>query len=473
MDRPNVLLVLIDQLRRDGLGCYGDPVTQTPAMDWLAVHGARFVNCVSTHPVCSPYRATLQTGQYAHRHGVTVNNLPIDTALPSLADSFNAAGYHTAYFGKAHWWDSGKPGFYPERARLRYQQWWGYNRGHYHWDAPDFDEDGRLTHRYAGQWAPAVMTDRALELLTGEHDRPWFCQLNLGPPHNATMDAEYADPENRARMARVNHARGFGIPDEIMDEMAADDPRVVTWFPQHLAGRLVPEQYLEPYEEERFEDRPDVPEELRALNRACRREYSAMTQAVDDQVARLLKALHERGGLEKTLVIVTSDHGDHLGAHGVPRGKSSPYQAAWRVPLLIAGPGVEASRVATDLVSTVDLTPTICDLAGVAPPPATPGLSLAESARGAAVGQPEVLVGLADWRTLVTDRWAYTARLAAGAKPAEAPRELRPQMLIDHGADPYDLENRLQAEPTEATELHARLLAKLRAVGDPILEAGG
>ena len=80
----------------------GDDVTQTPHMDALAARGTRFQECMSMHPVCSPWRATLQTGHYAWTHGVERNNLPIDTSLPSLADVFNAANYHTAFYGKAH-----------------------------------------------------------------------------------------------------------------------------------------------------------------------------------------------------------------------------------------------------------------------------------------------------------------------------------------------------------------------------------
>ena len=183
----------------------------------------------------------MQTGQYAWRHGVQVNNQRIDTSLPSLADAFNAAGYCTAFYGKAHWWDSGKPGYYPEEARLRYQEWWGFNRGHYHWDTPDFDAAGNHTHRFAGRYEPEVQTDKAIEFLSRQWDKPWLLQLNWGPPHNASMDHDYNDAATRDRMRAVNQERGWQISDDVMNHVAPDDSRPVSEFPQSLTGRLLPD----------------------------------------------------------------------------------------------------------------------------------------------------------------------------------------------------------------------------------------
>lgn len=451
ISHPDVLLITIDQLRRDGLGCYGDPVTRTPRLDALAAAGTRFTHCVSTHPVCSPWRATLQTGHYAWRHGVRENNQRIDTSLPSLADAFNAAGYFTAFYGKAHWWDSGKPGFYPGAPRLRYQDWWGYNRGHFHWDTPDFRDDGTETHAYAGRYEPTVTTDRALDFMARDHGRPRLLCLNYGPPHNASMDADYADPTARALMRRVARARGWPISDEILDRMTADDPPLVTHFPQHLSGRLLPEPYLGLYRESDFPDRPDIPEAERDLVAAMRREYSAMTTSVDEEIGRLL----ERVDLSRTVVIVTSDHGDHLGAHGLRRGKASPLQAAWRVPLLIAGPGIAAGAVDDALVSAVDLLPTCCALAGVAPPEGLPGIDV----RGGTPRQ-EVLVGLGTWRCLVTRRWSFAMELRQGA--------WHTRHLIDLAADPWDLNDLQHSETNICQHLQEELLAQMRQAGDPL-----
>jgi arylsulfatase A-like enzyme len=450
--RPDVLIIVVDQLRRDGLGCYGDPITRTPHLDALAAAGTRFTNCISCHPVCSPWRATLQTGHYAWRHRVQVNNQRIDTSLPSLADAFNQAGYHSAFYGKAHWWDSGKPGFYPKEARLRYQEWWGYNRGHYHWDTPDFDENGTETHAYAGRYEPTVTTDRACAFLDKPADQPRLLCCNYGPPHNASMDAEYADTVNRAVMSRVARERGWPIDDRILDAMASDDPPVVSHFPQHLSGRLLPEAYLGLYRESDFADRPDIPAAERDLVAAMRREYSAMTTSVDDEIGRLLRQVD----LDRTLVVVTADHGDHLGSHGRRRGKASHLQAAWRTPLLIAGPGVTAGAVDDRLVSGIDLLPSICGMAGVRPPNGLPGIDLSSGAR-----REQALIGLGNWRALVDETYCYAA-----AKDDEG---WHCRHLINLDDDPWDLDDRQNAEPERAQAMHAAMLTMASAAGDPLL----
>ena len=445
----NVLVIVIDQLRRDGLGCYGDPITRTPAMDALAARGTRFTNCISTHPLCSPWRASLQTGRYAWHHGVQANNQRIDTSLPSLATIAQADSRHTAFFGKAHWWDSGKPGFYPPQARLGYQSWWGYNRGHFHWDTPDFDDHGRLTHAYAGHYEPTVATDRALDFIQAQAARPWLLCLNYGPPHNATLDAAYADGRTQDRIRRMVRARAWPIDDRILAATGDDDPPLVSHVPQHLVDRLVPEPCLGLYREDDFPDRSDIPASERALTAAMRREYSAMTTSVDDEIGRLLADID----LDRTLVVVTADHGDHLGAHGRRRGKASHLQAAWRTPLLMAGPGLAAGTVDQRLIGAIDLLPTICALAGLNPPPGLPGRDLAHQ-------RHQALIGLGTWRALVTPHHCLAAQ--------HGPKGWQPLQLSDLDQDPWDLHDRREAEPALTAELQQELLARLQEAGDPL-----
>ncbi len=464
MNAPNVLLVTADQLRRDGLGCYGDPVTQTPSFDRLAAEGVRFTGCISNHPACSPWRATLQTGQYAHVHRVMRNNLPIDTTLPTLADAFNAAGYHTAFYGKAHWWNCGKPGFYTEEPRLRFAEWGGFNRGHYHWDAPDFDDEGNLTHAYAGRYAPEVETDKAIDFFKRRHGKPWLLQLNWGPPHNATMDDEYADNANRERMKRLNTSLGFGIAEKIMDSRSDDDPEIVGHFPQYLSGKLVPQQYLDRYDIGDFPDRPDIAASDRTLVAHMRKEYSAMTTSIDDQMGRLLRALDETGQASNTIVLFTSDHGDYLGNLGRHRGKGGPFQASWRTPLIVRAPGCDPGRTSNALIAGIDLLPTVCAMAGIPRDRSRlPGVDFSSRLRREAPSQEEVMVGLGNYRSLVTPEWSYAAHLLSD--------HLEPWHLFRHADDPWDLNDLVDTEAEIRNRLHRRLLARLQEIRDPLLSA--
>ena len=102
MERPNILLILTDQLRKTGLGCYGNPDVQTPVLDALCRDGLRFDNSVSSAPVCAPYRTTLQSGLYPHQHGVRGNGDLFSPCFKGLAEYFNEAGYETCFVGKSH-----------------------------------------------------------------------------------------------------------------------------------------------------------------------------------------------------------------------------------------------------------------------------------------------------------------------------------------------------------------------------------
>ena len=186
-----------------------------------------------------------------------------------------------------------------------------------------------------------------------------------------------------------------------------------------------------------------------------RREYSAMTTSVDDQLARLLDTLDATGQRDNTIIVITADHGDHLGAHGHARGKASPLQAAWRTPLLIAGPGVTANATSDQLVSAIDLFPTVCGLAGVAAPKQLPGRDLNQGQQ-----HQSVLIGLQQWRCLVTDRYSYAVQRDGDT--------WRCRHLIDHQADPWDLHDLQNEQPELCQHLHGLLVTQATSANDPL-----
>lgn len=470
--RPNVFLILADQHRWNALGCYGNLEVLTPHLDAMAAGGVRFTHSVSASPICAPFRATLQTGRYVHQHGVTRNNVPLDPTSKSLADYFNGAGYESCYIGKCHWYDEQRPGYVPEEERLRWRHWHGFNRGHYTFDAPTFDAEDRLTHAHRGRYEPEVHTDQALAFIDDHARTPWIVQLNWGPPHTATMDYLHARPEVAARVERLNAELGFGL------QLEALEGHPESWFPQSLVGELVPDTYLEMYPRDRLTLQPNVHEELEAVTRYYYQEYYAMVTSLDDEVRRIMAHLDNRGLSDRTIVVYTSDHGDVLGSHTHPgrvaheeqgtgvnkgRGKGVPLQNAYRTPLIVWGPGHVRSGSTTDaLVNSVDLLPTLLELAGLSPDPDLPGLSQASwCLTGSGQKQADVMLGLADWRAIYDGRYFYSMKVDGG--------RLEPLALIDTHEDPYDLNN-LLLEPRQhrgrIDDLQARLIQRMKAEAD-------
>jgi arylsulfatase A-like enzyme len=459
---PNILIVLTDQLRWSALGCYGNPDVRTPTLDQMASEGVRFSSCVSVSPVCAPFRCTLQTGLYPHQHGVVKNNMHLDQSLKSMADYFIESGYTTGYIGKAHWYSDDKPGYIPPGERLRWQYWHGHNRGHYHFDTPTFDPSGTRTHDYKGTYEPHVQTDLAIDFIRRNRNRRWALQLNWGPPHNATMDRAYQDPLTLQRLRHLNRELGFGLPEDIFTPRRLDDPRLVGRFPQHLVDKLLPQRYLDLYSLQKLILQPNVEPGMARLARYFYLEYYAMVTSLDEQLASLRQALGNMGLDRETIIVFTSDHGDMLGSHGVIRGKGKPYQNAYRTPLLVWGPDwIESDTVVDAPLNSVDLLPTILDLAGIRWDPDLPGKSQADWCRGVdGERQADVLLGYGDWRAVFDGRYFYALR-------AEQQTAI-PVHLIDTQNDPFDLDNLLMTVDGQDmhTTFHDRLIQSLKAVND-------
>ena len=466
-DRPNILIVLADQHRRDAMGCYGNDQVHTPRFDDMARKGVRCNNGVSASPVCAPFRATLQSGLYAHQHGVVQNHVPLpsDTGRPMLAERFAAAGYNTCYLGKAHWNGADKPGFVPPERRLGWRHWRGHNCGHDQYDWPVFDDRGNRRHDHAGVYEPTAQTDYALDWIRGRDDTPWLMQLNWGPPHNATMNDRYAAPDVRREMKRLNRELGLGLSDRVLDDDRPDDPLPVVWFPQHLTGPLVPREHLDRYDPDAIALPPNVPESMRNLARHMLREYYAMVTSLDREMGRLLDHFADRRGGRDTIVLYLSDHGDFVGSHGRGRTKGAPYQCAFRTPLLAWGPNRIAAGAVTDaVVNSVDLLPTLLDLAGL-PGDADPGVSQAAAlTRGGAPEREPALLGMWGWRSLFDGRRCLSLEKGEDDEIT--------QRLIDVVEDPHDLHD-LCGDPAHAdraASMRRELEERLRREGDAFLE---
>ena len=461
--RPNILILLADQHRAESMGYSGCADIRTPNFDRMARQGANFTHCVSTYPVCSPYRACLQTGLFGHHNGVVWNEEDIDTSLPNLAGCFSDAGYATAYFGKCHWHGaiSANSIYTPPEFRLGWEHWVGWQNGHHDHDMPTFDGGGNQRHEYAGQFVPEVQTRLLMEWVEQQGDEPWIAQVNWGPPHNISPTA--ADPSTVERSRRIAEERGLEIAPHLFEERLA-------WgqsFPLSLIEPVAPDRFFEVYPAEGLRIPPNVPAGRETVVRLQLQQYYAQISALDDLTGRIMDWLMTTGRADDTIVIYTADHGDFVGSHrGYDesiRSKCTPHQCCARVPMLVWGPNhIHAGTTTQVPIGTIDLLPTVCGLAGVPiREAALPGTDLSGWATGGdGPILDDALLMLQAWRAIFDGRYMYAVGATADG--------VRPWLLFDTTDDMYDLRN-LVNEPTCSPlvgRLHSRLIDRLEQAGD-------
>lgn len=355
-DRPNILFLMADQMQ--GRVLEPDHPCKTPTFDRLAERGVRLTRAYTPNPVCSPARASLMTGLLPHTHGVVQvthcqpeDKVQLDTTRPHWAQRLRDAGYRTGYFGKWHVESSESPGdfgwetdasgkserfkrFHAEQtADLPEPDWLikrplqgieGYAAGVFYGvnDRKPEHRPAGLHTTHASQWLD--------EKLGG--DEPWCCFVSVQEPH---------DPFIAGR-----------------DAYAQYDPDAVS----------VPENWLDD-----LEGRPGLYRKcarvFRELSMDERKElaccYWAMISEIDSQFARLIDRLEEAGELENTIVVLTSDHGELLGAHGLYCKNVGGYEEAYHIPMILAGPGIPAHGAINARVGLHDVGPTLIDLVGL------------------------------------------------------------------------------------------------------------
>jgi len=399
---PNILLLMVDQMRYDAMGCAGNPHIRTPALDRLARTGVRFSRCYSPIPVCIPARHGLLTGRFAAAHGRYSLNVPIpEPNLPTLPQLLGLAGYTTRAIGKMH--------FRPVRRHF------GFHRMELMEEIPDYREDDEyLQYLKANgyghiRWAHGVrsvlyllpqvsvlpeehhgstwVADRTIDFLVRHRNRPFFCfssWIAPHPPWNAPEPyASMYDPDS------LSEPVGLGRdPETLPPRMRKADG--------HTRGMT-----------------PEMRRRVKAL-------YYGQISLIDKGVGRILRALDELGLAENTLVIFTADHGEMLGDHG-SWGKHLPYEASARIPMLVRLPGrTEPGRVCDDLVSLLDILPTALDVAEMpAAAGELPGRSLL-GREGGGLKEPRKRLVIeygreeSRWLALHDGRWRYARYLRDG-----------------------------------------------------------
>jgi len=432
VSRPNVLLIMADQLGVQGVPAYGNPIVDAPNLSALAGDGVVFDAAYCNSPICAPSRASLLTGQLPSRIGAYDNGAELPASVPTLAHYLRSAGYRTSAAGKMHF--------------LGPDQLHGF-------------EERLTTDVYpAGlDWTP----DWSL----GPEDRlPWYHDMSSVLEAGASEATLQLDFDEEVGFRSVRH---------LFDLARSDDRRPFFFFVSLIHPHdpwEVPGASWDRYEGVPI-DLPAVPAipdgeldphsaRIRSMCggmglevtddtvRTARRAYYAAVSYVDDHVGRLLRALETTGLRDDTIVIVTSDHGEMLGERGLWY-KMSFFEGSARVPLIVHAPRRFGARRVARNVSLVDLLPTVVELAGegAAFEPADPidGSSLVPLLGGEASGGETDTV-LAEY--LAEGTVAPMVMIRRGRhKFVRCPGD--PDQLFDVAADPRELSN-LAASPDHA-----------------------
>jgi len=419
--RPNVVFVLADQWRRQATGYNGDSNSLTPNLDRLASRSVNLTNAVSTCPVCSPYRASLLTGQYPLTHGVFLNDVCLSPKGVTLAEAYAREGYDTAYIGKWHLDGHGRASYIPRQRRRGFDYWkvlectHNYNRSFYY----AADNKTRLT--WSGYDARAQTDDaRAYIRKHASGARPFVLMLSFGPPHNPYQTA--------------------------------------------------PKKYRELYKNKKLKLRGNVPVSARAWARRDLAGYYAHIAALDTCIGDLIGTIDQAGIADNTIFVFTSDHGDMLGSQGMSR-KQKPWDESIMVPFLLRYPGVKARTIDMP-ISPPDIMPTLLGLSGIKIPKSVEGVDYSGVLSGREQPSNDAALIMCpspfgewfrgkgrEFRGIRTRRYTYVRDLKG------------PWLLYDNQQDPHQQNN--LAGKTDFADLQKRLdslLAdKLKSTGDDFL----
>ena len=414
---PNVLFLVCDDLNCD-IGTYGHPLVQTPNIDALAQRGVRFENCHCQYPLCGPSRASFLTGMYPDQTLVRRNAIYVREHVPdvvTLPQVFRAAGYFATRIGKLYHYNV------PKHIGTS---------GHddpYSWNSTinprgrDVDDEDQIFSLRPGNfggtlsWLAANGTDEeqtdgiAAAEAAGQLRKyadsgtPFFLAVGLYRPHTP-----YVAPKKYFDMYPAADIHVPEVPANYLDSL-----------PEPAARSLL-------------QKKEQVNLEESVAKQAIQAYYASVTFA-DAQVGRILAALDQAGLTDNTVIVFTSDHGYHMGEHGYYQ-KTTLFENATRVPLIVAGPGVTAvGESARTMAEMVDIYPTVTELAGLEAPPSVSGISLVPALKDAqALVRDSSLTQYQNGYSIRTAEFRYTAWGSDGELGDE---------LYDRSKDPAELQN--------------------------------
>jgi arylsulfatase A-like enzyme len=419
--RPNIIFILMDDLRWDALGYTGHPFSKTPNIDRIAKEGALFKNFFVSIPLCSPSRGSFLTGQYPHTHGVINNgdHSALSHKLVTFPRLLQEAGYQTAFIGKWHMGvdDSPRPGF---------DHWISF-KGQGVYNDPTLNVDGKVS-KHSG-YITDILNGYAVEFIKSEHKKPFLLYL----PHKAVHG-----PFTPAERHKNLYANTVIEPVKSLNDPLDGKPAATREVEDQKAPGKKGKQPKQPGNERRMPENL-VRNQLRAL------------AAVDEGVGDLFKALEEAGQLDNTIIIFSSDNGFFWGEHGLS-DKRWAYDESIRDPLLMRFPKLIKPGTAFDqFVLNIDIAPTLLELAGASVPKTIQGRSLLPLLRDPATlwrnsflteyFQEKAYPRTPTWQAVRTDRWKYINY--SDLKGMDE--------IYDLKADPYEMKNLINDPGSQST----------------------
>jgi len=403
--KPNLVFVFSDQQSFDMLGCYGNKQIKTPVIDKLASEGVRFNYCISSNPVCSPYRAMLFTGQHTLQNGVFTNDIKVitDDIIP-FGQALKDAGYRTGYVGKWHLLGGDRNRGVPAGPdRLGFDTFLTNNC------TLDFSPEQAFYFNEKGErikfnkWEVYGQTDQVVDFIKEDSEDPFAIVVSYHAPHDQGA-------------ARFGGPRYKTIP-ELMDLYDPDSISLrpnTEWIAGHWGSSL---------------------DEIKADYHG----YYAMCSGIDKAMGQIVEALKEKGVYDNTILVYTSDHGDLLHSHQRPWAKSFPEDASCRVPLVVSYPDkAEQGKVSNTLVGTLDLMPTVLGLMDVKIPEQCVGADLSKSITGIEdimVESVPLFYYGPNWRGVFTERYTFAF------DDMNETDDYSWNVLYDRNIDPYQQHN--------------------------------
>ena len=408
--QPNIIFILSDQQRWDTLGCYGQKLPLTPNLDQMAAEGVRFEYAFTCQPLCGPARACLQTGKFPTQVGCFRNGIALPLTEKTIAHILSDNGYKVGYIGKWHLASNKLMGeldvdfrtkAVPPERRGGYKDYWLASDilefTSHSYDGHMFNDKMEKVYFPEGRYRADVLTDWAVDYLRNYNSpNPFFLFVSYVEPHHQNDHRHYEGP-----IGSKEKFANFQVPEDLKNTEG-------DWMQEY----------------------PD---------------YLGCINSLDWNLGRIRNELEELKLSNKTLIIYTSDHGSHFRTRN-SEYKRSCHESSIRIPLIFCGPGYMEGKTVSELVSLIDVPPSILDSAQVQIPPEMKGRTLQHLINNRDISWPqEVFVQISEGqvgRAVRTKKWKYSVRAPDKTSSDNSCSDIYiEEFLYDLQNDPHEKNN--------------------------------